>query len=63
MQAPGCLNFYTEKACPQDPSRSCVVWMAGTYLAPGAEVCISYKYMPNDKAMLQYGFLQVGPAP
>jgi hypothetical protein len=37
-----------------------MVWMAGTYLAPGTEVCNTYKYMPNDKAMLQYGFLQVG---
>jgi hypothetical protein len=28
-------------------------------IARGSEVCHSYKYMPNDKAMLQYGFLQV----
>jgi hypothetical protein len=26
------------------------------------QVCNSYKYMPNDKAMLQYGFLQVRQA-
>jgi hypothetical protein len=60
VQVSDCTNFYTERACPHDPSQSCMVWMAGSFIAPGSEVCHSYKYMPNDKAMLQYGFLQVG---
>jgi hypothetical protein len=60
VQVSDCTNFYTERSCPHDPSQSCMVWMAGTFIAPGSEVCHSYKYMPNDKAMLQYGFLQVG---
>lgn len=59
VQVSDCTNFYTERSCPHDPSMSCMVWMAGSFIAPGSEVCHSYKYMPNDKAMLQYGFLQV----
>jgi hypothetical protein len=31
----------------------------GTYLVPGTEVCNTYKYMPNNNVMLQYGLLQV----
>ena len=32
---------------------------AGYVCVFALQVCNSYKYMPNDKAMLQYGFLQV----
>lgn len=58
-QEPGCLNRHSEQPCPQDPSRQCLVWKAGSALAAGAEVCNGYKYMPNDKSFLQYGYLQV----
>jgi hypothetical protein len=38
LQANDCPNFYTERPCPHDPTRYCMVWMAGTFLAPGTEV-------------------------
>jgi hypothetical protein len=37
----------------------CLMWTAGAFQAEGAEVCNGYKFMPNDRSMLQYGFLQV----
>jgi hypothetical protein len=41
-------------------SRQCIVWRAQEAVPAGAEVCISYKTLFQDRALLQYGFLQVG---
>jgi hypothetical protein len=59
MQAPDCPNDHVETPCPHDPDRDCIVWSAGAFLPRGSEVCNTYKWMTNDKSMLQYGFLQV----
>lgn len=58
-QAPDCPNIHEEAPCPNEPQRSCIVWSAGAFLPRGAEVCNGYKWMSNDRSMLQYGFLQV----
>jgi hypothetical protein len=62
-QAPGCPHVYEEEPCPGEPLhagpvRTCITWRAGALLAPGAEVCNSYREMLNDRSMVQYGFLQ-----
>lgn len=60
LQDPDCTNIHSVQPCPQDRSRQCLVWVAGTFLPQGAEVCNNYKAMTNDKTLLQYGYLQVG---
>lgn len=40
-------------------SGQCLVWRAEEDVAPGGEVCNSYKTLFQDRALLQYGFLQV----
>lgn len=40
-------------------SGQCIVWRAETPLKAGQEVCNSYKTLLQDRALLQYGFLQV----
>lgn len=60
LQAVDCPNVHVETACPHDPERDCIVWTAGAYIAQGSEACNVYKWMPNDRCLLQYGFLQVG---
>lgn len=40
-------------------SGQCVVWRATEYVAAGQEVCNAYKILTQDRALLQYGFLQV----
>jgi len=42
-------------------SGQCVVWRATEYVAAGQEVCNAYKILTQDRALLQYGFLQVSP--
>jgi hypothetical protein len=60
LQAANCPNVHVETACPHDPEQECIVWTAGAYIPQGAEACNVYKWMPNDRCLLQYGFLQVG---
>lgn len=38
-------------------TRMCVVWMAGSDLTTGEEVCVSYGHLLPDRAMLQYGII------
>jgi hypothetical protein len=40
-------------------SGQCMVWRAEEDVAAGQEVCNSYKTLFQDRALLQYGFLQV----
>jgi hypothetical protein len=40
-------------------SGQCIVWRAQAPVPAGSEVCISYKTLFQDRALLQYGFLQV----
>lgn len=40
-------------------SNQCIVWRAQEFVPAGGEVCISYKTLFQDRALLQYGFLQV----
>jgi len=44
-------------------SGQCFVWRAETPLRAGQEVCNSYKTLLQDRALLQYGFLQVSLNP
>ena len=44
---------------PKAPD-GCMVWVAGENVPAGSEVCNGYvPFMPQDKAMLMYGMLQV----
>jgi hypothetical protein len=40
-------------------SGQCIVWRAEEDVAAGQEVCNYYKTLKQDRALLQYGFLQV----
>lgn len=40
-------------------SGQCMVWRAEEFVAAGQPVCNSYKTLTQDRALLQYGFLQV----
>lgn len=63
------LNFYTAYSlqacphmtrlgpCPGDPNAECFLWLAGSWLPPGAEVCNWYHHVAGDAAALQYGYL------
>lgn len=50
----------THPTCEPASEDGCIVWKAGSDLAAGDEVCnIYHESMLQDRAVLQYGFLQV----
>uniref|UniRef100_A0A383VR40 SET domain-containing protein n=1 Tax=Tetradesmus obliquus TaxID=3088 RepID=A0A383VR40_TETOB len=55
-----CNNIHPVEPCRPGSSERCMVWRAGKPLAAGDEVCIFYKFMLQDRSLLQYGFLQSG---
>uniref|UniRef100_A0A383VSU2 SET domain-containing protein n=1 Tax=Tetradesmus obliquus TaxID=3088 RepID=A0A383VSU2_TETOB len=56
-----CNHTHPVEKCRPGSSERCVVWRAAEPLAAGDEVCNFYKFMLQDRSVLQYGFLQSGP--
>lgn len=53
-------TLITHPSCGPGLEDGCVVWKAGSDVPAGEEVCNMYHdNMPQDRAVLQYGFLQV----
>lgn len=52
----GCPHSHLEEPCRPGSADRCIVWRAGSDLAPGEEVCNGYKaFLPQDRAVLQVG--------
>ncbi|KAF6258737.1 hypothetical protein COO60DRAFT_1090024 [Scenedesmus sp. NREL 46B-D3] len=56
-----CNHTHKPEPCAPGSTERCVVWRAAKPLAAGEEVCNFYKFMLQDRSVLQYGFLQSGP--
>ncbi|KAF8055289.1 hypothetical protein HT031_006815 [Scenedesmus sp. PABB004] len=52
-----CPHTHPKEPCAPGSAEECIVWRAREGVAAGAEVCNAYRFMLNDRSLLQYGFL------